>query len=51
MEKLTHKIATKVWNDFIARPKNDPSLGFSFKDLEKAISKILKENDNKSKTN
>jgi len=40
-----HEIAVEVWNNYIARPNNDPEKHrFSFKDLEKAINLKLKEN-------
>ena len=35
---IAHEIAVEVWNNYIARPNNDPEKHrFSFKDLEKAI--------------
>jgi len=36
--EIAHEIAVEVWNNYIARPNNDPEKHrFSFKDLEKMI--------------
>ena len=46
MEELHHILAVEIWNNYIARPQNDPTkYKFSFKDLEK----IIKEHINKIK--
>ena len=46
---IAHEIAVEVWNNYIARPNNDPEKHrFSFKDLEKAINLKLKENVEKN---
>ena len=44
-----HEIAVEVWNNYIARPNNNPEKHkFSFKDLEKAINLKLKESVEKN---
>ncbi len=49
MNEIAHEIAVEVWNNYIARPNNDPEkYRFSFKDLEKAINLKLKENVEKN---
>jgi hypothetical protein len=49
--EIAHEIAVEVWNNYIARPNNDPEKHrFSFKDLEKAINLKLKENVEKDQT-
>jgi hypothetical protein len=46
---IAHEIAVEVWNNYIARPNNDPEKHrFSFKDLEKAINLKLKEDVEKN---
>lgn len=43
---IAHEIAVEVWNNYIARPNNDPEkYKFSFKDLEKMIYIKLKQNE------
>jgi hypothetical protein len=40
---IAHEIAVEVWNNYIARPQNNPDIHkFSFKDLEKMIALKLK---------
>lgn len=40
-----HEIAVEVWNNYIARPQNNPEEHkFSFKDLEKMIKLKLEKN-------
>lgn len=49
MNEIAHEIAAEVWNNYIARPNNDPEKHrFSFKDLEKAINLKLKEDVEKN---
>ena len=46
MKEVSHELAVEIWNNYIARPQNNPKKHrFSFKDLEKVIYLKLKQNE------